>query len=226
MAHARKPRKLKGAQRLISTDQALPVPAALPSVPGNEVMNLSEAERQEILSTIGERVASAQPITDALSEKMRLWEKQYYGRWENAENDDAEHFYLTKSRERLHVVRAFLLYLASQLPQLVSFRPKVRTLSALKEDWDKAKIAEALLNHDLDDKWRFRNDILPGWVTCFLKHSIAIYKVTWNEDPQRPDLRFEVVDRALQYIDPLAHDCRDARWWYEKAFKNRAECEE
>ena len=84
-------------------------------------------------------------------------------------------------------------------------------------------MAEALVNYYLQDLWKFKDDLLPRWLKCFLKYTLAIWKVTYVENEFVPDLKIDVVDRALLYVDPTAHDIRNATWVIEKFFLNTSD---
>ncbi len=192
----------------------------------NIVSEMSEQEVEDAKSIITSRYTQAQPITDAIREKMNNWEKQYQAQWRDPEHEDQEHIYVGKTREMVQIVHAFLVQLVSQLPSLVEFQPMLsKNLQALDEEWGRAKIAEALVNFYFDDLWKFRVDILPVFIKTFLKYSLAIIRVSYVDDAERPDLKFEVVDRAFQYIDPYCHDAREAGWWIEKTFLPLTEVE-
>ena len=247
MPHARAPRSLRGsnpsvaplafrrrgkrggtrAARLTGRPSE-PRQAPVLSVEGsrNELGSLNEQARLEILQTIRQRKEQAQSTTDEISIKIDNWEKQYEGQWQDQEHDEEEHIYVGKTREMTQIVLAFMIMLLSQLPQLVSARPQVSSVDALDSEWRRAKVAEALLLYYFDDVWRFRDDVMPRWLKCFLKYSLAVMKVTWRTDKFEPDLRFDVVDRAFLYIDPWAHDLKTARWVLEVCYITRAEAQQ
>lgn len=193
---------------------------------GNRVPFMDPDQIREAQGIIEDRYAVAEPITTEIAAKMNAWEKQYLGEWQDKEHDDAEHVFLTKTREMVQIDAAFLIQLVTQLPQLVTFKPKAKTLAGLKEDWNKAKLKECWTNFYLDDVGKFRTDVLPRFLKTFLKHTVGLIEVQYHEDNYQPDLRFEVVDRALEYLDPDARDCRELKWRIRKEYMTRAKVEQ
>lgn len=192
----------------------------------NLASKMDDRQTDEVLKIIQDRYFSAQPTTDAVAEKMSDWEKQYHGVWRDPSEVADEHVFLNKTRQRVLIVHAFLMSLVTQLPKLVEFRPKVQTLAAMKEEWQRAKIAEAMTNYYMDDVWKFRTDVLPAYVKTFLKFTTGIMHVCYDDDPHRPDLQFKVVDRAFVYFDPNGHDRRTSRWIIYKDFVSKSELDE
>ena len=192
---------------------------------GNLVPRMENAELLAVTKIILDRYGAAEPTTRDVAEKMLQWERQYHGKWEDGSHDDEEHIYLGKTREMVQVVHAFFIQLIAQLPELVSMQPMVRSLQGADEEWRRASVANALTNFYFDDVWRFRTDVLPGFLKTFLKFTMGCVKICYQESDTGPDLRFDIVDRAFLYIDPTAHDLRDADWLIEKTYLSVREVE-
>lgn len=226
MPHKRKPRSSKRVMALVTTDNVVRMPKPVGRDPKNWLASMDYEERLEANKIIEQRYESAQPTTDRVAVLIDQWDKQYRGVWRDADHDEEDHIFLTKTREQVQVVRAFLIMLLSQLPHLVGFKPRASTVSELQGAWDRAKIAEVTTNFYMQDVWRLKDDLFPRWITQLLVTPMAITKVTYREDPFQPDLLCELVDRALLYIDPTAHELRKAGWVIEKDFPTVAEVEE
>ena len=192
---------------------------------GNLVPVMDMTEIGEVVRIIDDRYGAAEPTTTAIAQKMEQWEKQYHGQWQDEGHEDAEHIYLGKTREMVQIVHSFFVQLISQLPDLMTFTPMVRGLQGADEEWRRASVAQALINFYLDDVWRVRTDVLPDFLKTFLKNSQGVVKVAYVEDDTGPDLKFEVVNRALLYFDPMAKDLRDADWLIEVEYMTRREVE-
>lgn len=189
----------------------------------NEVSRMEASAVADATNIIIRRFQEAQPTTDKYTDWMTKWEKQYNGEWLDRENEDADHIYLTKTREQVHVIGAFIDQIVTQLPSLVTFRPLAQSLTAIDEEWRRAKVAEALVNFYLDEVWKVRTDLFPKWSKTFLKFSQGIWEVSYKQSAFGPDLHLDVTDRAMLYIDPFAHDLRHARWVIKKEWVQRAE---
>ena len=192
----------------------------------NDAATISQTARDEIKRIIMGRYNQAKPQTDEIAAKMLAWERQSLGQWKDPERTKDEHIYFPKSRAAMQTIRAFLLQLITQLPELVTIRPAVQSVIALEDEWKRAKLMEALLNFYMEDMWKFKTDIMPQFLNTFLKFSMGIIKTTYYENNGAPDLRFDVVDRALQYFSPNVNDVKDSPWWIEKDFVTEAELEE
>ena len=192
----------------------------------NWLPDMSIAAIEEVNNTIDRRYESAAPVTDAQSEKMERLERLYNGEWENKEHEDEERIFLAKGREALQVVSAFLYGMLLQVPKLLEFRPAPTTLIGLKEAWRSAKLSEALTNYHFDDLWKIRHTVLRDYTKVFLKFSTGIIRTDYFPSMTQPDLRFAVVDRALQFFDPYAHKIKECKWWIEKEFWERSAVED
>src|SRR3990167_8004000 len=180
----------------------------------------------EVRTIIEDRWQTARDTTDKIAVKMANWEKQYNSEFQNELNDDDgidTRIYLGKTREQVQIVSAYIQLLVSQLHPLVTFTPMVSYLAASNEEYEKAKVMEALLDYYFSDIWKIKEDLFPKWLKTFLKFSMAIWKVTYYEDDFLPDLKIEVVDRSMLYIDPIAHDIKDARWVIERYYLTKSE---
>ncbi len=191
----------------------------------NEVPNMDQMAIMEVNNLIDRRFESAEQQTNFQAQRMEELEKMYNAEWANKEHDEEEHVFLAKGREALQVVGAFMFGMVMQLPKLVEFLPAPTRLNQMQGMWRSAKLSESLVNHYFEDRWNFRNTILRDFIKTFLKFPTALIRVDYLETESDPDLRFTVVDRALQYIDPHAHTVKEAKWWIEKEFWPRAEVE-
>src|SRR3990167_3211548 len=227
MPHRHKPRRNKTERMLITTDNVVRMPRSVFS--GNDRANLvrgmSEEDKMRAVSIITSRRETAREQTDLIAAKMDKWEKQYNGEWQSPTIDD-EKIFLPKTREQVQVIYAYIMLLVSQLDPLVTMRPQVSSIWASKEEYRRAKVAEALNDYYFDDIWKIRDDVFPRWLKAFLKHTIAVWKVTYREDAFLPDLKIDVVDRSLLDIGPTARDLRDARWIIERYYLPRSEVQQ
>lgn len=230
MTHKRHPKNTsKQVLKLVTgdTEDQKATKAAEPVVgQNNKAKTLSMQHKEEIRSIILSRHDSVKDVTDNLAAKMVNWDKQYNGEWQDGTHDTEDHIYLGKTREKVQVVHSFLVNMIHQLPNLVTFKPAVSGSLVYDEEWERAKVAEALVNYYLDDMWHVRDDILPRWIKTFLKYPLAIIKVSYDETSYEPDIRFDVIDRARIYVDPNAQDLRDASWLIEKDHLTRAAIED
>src|SRR3990167_2368933 len=193
---------------------------------GNWVPTMSAQEIAEARTIFQTRFQAAKLKTDAVATKMEGWEAQYQGQWQDDVHVDEEHIFLGKTRERVQTVGSFLHGMTLQVPRLVEFMPAPQSLVGLEEMWRRAKLKEALQAYYFDDIWKVRHTVLPDYIKTFLKFTTGIVKVDYYEDASKPDLRFQVLDRALQYPDPYARRMRDAEWWIDREFWSRASVED
>ena len=224
MAHRHKPRRMKAERMLVTTENVVRAPRSVFAGDdrANLVPGMSEEEKSAVVSIVTSRHGTAREQTEKIAAKMDKWEKQYNGEWQSPEIDD-EKIFLPKTREQVQVIYAYIMLLVSQLDPLVTMRPQVSSIWASKEEYKRAKVAEALTDYHFDDLWKIRDDVFPRWLKAFLKHTMAVWKVTYREDAFLPDLKIDVVDRSLLYIDPVARDLRDARWVIERYYLPRSE---
>lgn len=192
----------------------------------NLAPRMSDEETSDVMGIIQDRYFAAKPITDDAAVKMAKWELQYQGVWQDPREEQDEHIFLAKTRQRVRIVHAFLMGLIMQMPKLLEFRPKVQTVAALKEEWQRAKLAEALVLYYMDDIWRLRVDVLPDFVKMMLKFTMGALMVSYENDPHQPDLKFNTMDRALLYFDPNTHKRRDCGWLIVKDFITRSKLDE
>jgi len=183
---------------------------------------MTDDAKSEARSIIWQRWESARDNTDEIAAKMDKWEKQYEGEFQEAQEED-ERVFLPKTKEQIQAVHAHLVGIVSQLHPMVTMMPMVSTLSASNDEYKRAKVAEALVNFHMEDLWNFKEDILPKFIKTFLKFTLGVVKISYIEDNFLPDLKIEVKDRALLFIDPYAHDIRDAKWVVEKYYISRSE---
>lgn len=192
----------------------------------NWVKRMSQTEIDNAVNLIDRRYQAADPVTVAIAEKMERLEKLYRGEFIDQSHIDEEHIFLAKGREALQVVSAFLYGMLLQIPKLLEFRPAPTSLIGLNEKWRSAKLSEALTNYYFDDLWKVRHTVLRDFIKTFLKFPSAFIRTDYEASRSQPDLRFTVVDRALQRIDVNAHRIKDAKWWVETEFWERAAVEE
>ena len=223
MAHRRKPKWLKQAQALVTTNNVVRVPkSVMPGDRDNQVQQMDENDKAEIVTVITNRFETARQTTEDIITKEMEWDKQYHGKWNDPTISD-EAIFLPKTREQFQTVYAYLMLLVSQLQPIVTMQPMVSTIYASNEEYRRAKVMEAMTDFYIDDVWKIRDDVFPRWLKSFLKNTMAVWKVTYREDKFLPDLKIDVVDRALLYIDPTARDIRSAGWVIEKYFLTRSE---
>ena len=223
MAHRRKPKWLKQAQALVTTNNVVRVPkSVMPGDRDNQVQQMDENDKAEIVTVITNRFETARQTTEDIITKEMEWDKQYHGKWNDPTISD-EAIFLPKTREQFQTVYAYLMLLVSQLQPIVTMQPMVSTIYASNEEYRRAKVMEAMTDFYIDDVWKIRDDVFPRWLKSFLKNTMAVWKVTYREDKFLPDLKIDVVDRALLYIDPTARDIRTAGWVIEKYFLTRSE---
>lgn len=228
MPHRPKPRKSKTERMLVTTENVVKVPRSV--FPGSDdranlVKGMNQEDKEKAVWLITSRRDSARDQTEAIAAKMEKWDKQYDGVWQDPEVDE-DTIFLPKTREQFQVVYAYILTLVSQLNPLVTMQPQVSSIWASTDEYRRAKVAEALFQFHVDDLWKLRDDVFPRWLKAFLKHTMAVWKVTYREDSFFPDLKIDVVDRSLLYIDPTARDLRTARWIIERYFLTRSEIEQ
>lgn len=223
MPHRPKPKWFKKAQALVTTDNVVKVPTSvMPGDRANLVPGMDDNEIAEITTIIASRHESARQTTEDFAEKEKNWDKQYNAEWQDPSISD-EAIFLPKTREQVTTVYSYIMLLVSQLNPLVTMTPMVTSIWASNEEYRRAKVKEALTDFYISDMWKLRDDVFPRWLKLFLKTSMAIWKVTYREDNFLPDLKIDVVDRALIYIDPTARDIRSAGWVIEKYFLTRSE---
>jgi hypothetical protein len=182
---------------------------------GNELSSLKDQDIKTINDVISERYSSAEIKTDEISGKMNNWEKQYKGEWQN--NSSQDDIFLRKTKEQVRVVYSHITEVINSLSPLVTYRPIVSSVEAARKELERSKIAEALVDYTLNDLLRFKEDILPQFLKSFLKYSMGVLKLSYEEDESGPDFRLENIDRGNLYIDPHAkHDIKNASWVIEK----------
>jgi hypothetical protein len=211
-------RRSKEARKLVMSED-VPVQKAK-SDRENVVSRMSGNSVIEVLTIIKERFYSAQHQTDAMAEKMARHEKMYNGEFEDANDEDV---FLPLSRENVQAMYSYLMLLISQLNPLIKTEPLVRTIAGAKDEYRKAKVAEAFLTYYFNDVWSFKDEQLPKWLKHFLKFPMAVWKLTYREDNFFPDLDLDVIDRGLIYFDPSAHDLKTSSWVIERCFISKTE---
>ena len=191
----------------------------------NIVNRMDFSARSDATKMIWDRYETARDTTDDIAVKMNHWDRLYKGEWEDnlSEAEKRERVFIPKSREHVSTISAYIMLLLSQVTPIVTVKPMVSTLWASNEEFERAKVAEALWDFYMSDVWHFRDSIFPEWLKHFLKYSQAIWKIDYLDDPFRPDLKISTIDRSLVYIDPIAKKLKDARWVIEKSYIPRSE---
>lgn len=189
----------------------------------NIVGRMDSGARLEAQGIIRERIDTAADQTNEMKSLMDKLDRQDDGLFQDDKGDDEERFFLPKSREDLDIVYAFLLDTVTQLRPLVSIWPKLSNLDQSELEWKRCKVAEALIQFYFDDVWRIIDNQFPIWLRHFLLYPSAYYKISYMETDYEPDLRLDVVDRALLYIDPMAKRIEDAQWIGERYFITKHE---
>jgi len=194
----------------------------------NVVKRMNASARDEAVKYIRDRYDTAKPQTDKMREKMSNWDKQYKGEWQDAIDGD-ERIFLPKTREEINAVKAFIISMISQLRPIVKMEPMGTSpggvWTEVEDDLKRAKLNEALFTAYFNDYWKAIDDIVPQWISHFLKYSLACYKVSYLETQSQADLKLDVVDRAFLYIDPRANKAQDSGWIIEEYYLARSEVE-
>jgi hypothetical protein len=190
----------------------------------NVVSRMTENARLEAISFINDRYETAKQQTYNMRDRMAAWDKQYKGEWqEPVEND--ERIFLPKTREEINAVKAFIISMMSNLNPIVKMEPMASDTiwTKVEEDLTRAKLNEALFNAYFKDYWRAIDDVIPLWLSHFLKYSLACYKVSYLETEHSADLRLDVVDRAFLFFDPRANKVEDSGWIFEEYYLPKSE---
>ena len=189
----------------------------------NIITRMDTGARLEAQGIIRERIDTAATQTDDMKSLMQKLDMQDDGLFSDDRGDKEERFFLPKSREDLDIIYAFLLDTVTQLRPLVSVWPKLTTLVAADMEWKKCKVVEALIQFYFDDVWRIVDNQFPQWLRHFLMYPSAYYKISYMETDYEPDLKLDVVDRAMLYIDPMVKRIEDAQWVAERYFITKHE---
>ena len=192
----------------------------------NIVPKMDDHARLEVQSLIRDRFDLASPETEDQKGKMKNWDLQYKGLFQDDEGDAEERIFLPKSREDINIVHGFIIDVISQLKPLVRIMPNVTSAHAADAEYRAAKVNEIMNEFYFHGVWGIIDNQFPRWLKHFLKYSSAIYKVSYLETEYNPDLILDVVDRALLYIDPMARAGREAQWNMERYWIPRTELQE
>ena len=184
----------------------------------NIVSRMTTGARLEAQGIMRDRFDTASPQTEDMKNLMDQLDKQDEGLFHDDMGDNEERFFLPKSREDLDIIFAFILDTVTQLRPLVVMEPKITTMMNATEDFQKAKIAELLIQFYFNDVWKIVDVQFPIWLRHFLMYPQALYKVSYFESTYDADLLLDVVDRALMYFDPAAKRVHDAQWIFERYF--------
>ena len=196
----------------------------------NIVGRMDASARSEAVSIIEDRFQTAKQQTDDMRFKMADWDKQYKGEWRDQNpgrrNKEENRIFLPKTREEINSVRAFIISMLSQLKPVVSMQPTGSTIIKPEDasrDYTRAKLNEAMFSYYFNDIWHAVDDVMPQWITHFLKYSMAILKISYFETEWAADLRLDVVDRAFLYFDPRANKVSESGWTIEEYYLPRSE---
>lgn len=190
----------------------------------NAVGRMSTNAQLEAVSFINDRYETARQQTEIMRDKMAAWDKQYKGEWEQPIEND-ERIFLPKTREEINAVKAFIISMISSLNPIVKMEPMASTTiwSEVEEDYTRAKLNEAMFNYYFNDNWRAIDDIIPLWLSHFLKYSLACFKVSYFETQDSADLRLDVVDRGFLFFDPRANRVEESGWIFEEYYLPKSE---
>ncbi|MBT4292498.1 hypothetical protein HOD41_07380, partial [bacterium] len=193
----------------------------------NIVRRMDDGARLEAMHVIRQRYDSARGQTEKMRDLMADWDLQYKSVFANDGDEvEDERIFLPKTRESVNTVRAFLISIVSKMNPIVTMQPmlqEVGTVWAAQEEWKRAKLAEAMVQFYFSDVWKVIDDVLPRWLTHFLKYSMAIFKVSYYETDYDPDLLLDVIDRAFLYIDPNVNRIEQSRWIIEEYYIPKTE---
>ena len=230
MPHRHKPRRGKTAQRLINLEQAdparqnvVPFPQEFAEGLGtNMVPQMQQGEIDDIVEEWGRRHDAAEPVTRAAAEEIERAEQQFQGLYPDQDAagtfaDDDSRIYMKKTLEHVQVVHAHLDSLTNQLNPLVRTQPKPSGLYPIRQEAQRAKLKEILINQVFRDN-KLKHGLLPRWRWNYLKHPSAYVRTLFNADPVKPDLHFDLVDRSNLFIDPYltTGNVKDAAWLRER----------
>ena len=203
----------------------------------NLVSSMSPSDIHDVEDMIQQRFDSAKETTDLITKEIERAERQFKGLFSHSDKfpEQKEHedpapddirIFMRKTMEQIQIVAAHLDGLTSQLKPLLVFQPSVSGLYPPQQEHERAKVRE-LLTNDYLEKNRFKKDILPRWRLNFLKHPSAYLRVMWESHPMEPDIKIEVVDRGMLYLDPyiMTGDIKDAAWVIERGIVTRDDVE-
>ena len=144
MPHRHKPKWMKKAQALVTTDNVVRVPSSvMPGDRANLVRDMDANEKAEITSIVLSRYESARQTTEDIAAKEDQWDKQYHAQWQDPTVSD-EAIFLPKTREQVQIVYAYIMLLVSQLKPMVTMMPMVSSIWASNEEYRRAKVMEAV----------------------------------------------------------------------------------
>ncbi len=245
MPHKPKPRRSRMDQQLITLEQEDPANVIdFPSddTPlsrkGNLVPGLNPQEKLDIEELIRRRFDSAEEKTISVSNEIVRAERQFKGlfaanskfaeqqEWEDPDEEDVRIF-MRKTMEHIQIVFSHLDGLTGQLNPLLVFQPSISGLIHPQIEYERAKVKELMVNFYLD-KNRFKKDVLPRWRWNFLKHPSAFMRVLYDADSEEPDIKIELVDRGMLYMDPSNDkgDIKECAWVIERFMMTRDEAEQ
>jgi hypothetical protein len=191
----------------------------------NMVPDMDPDEKREAIQFINDRVDTAVEQTNDMRKVMKKADKQYKGEWQSKEADADEDIYLPMTREDINSVRAYLISILAQLIPIVRMQPSgMGTIwSEIDQDIKRSKLSEAMFNYYWKDIWKAVDDIMPRFITHFLKYPMGILKLGYYETNYNPDLILEVIDRGFLYIDPRANSLKEAGWVAHEYYIPRSE---
>lgn len=189
----------------------------------NIVDRMDDEAVGEVRDVINSRFDTAKQSTLDLREKMNNWDKQYNGEFQDQEEDD-ERIFIPKSREQVDTIIAFVIGMFAQLNPIITAEPMTSTLWHAKQEYERAKLVEAMLDFHFTDLWKVKDVFLPKFMRHFLKYTMGVGRVIYREDDMKPDLLLDVVDRAFLYLDPYTKDnIKNSKWIVEEYYLPRTE---
>lgn len=191
----------------------------------NMIPKMNADQKTEALQFISDRIDTAVDQTSDMREVMAKADKQYKGEWLDAENTADEDIFLPMTREDINAVKAYLISILAQITPIVRMAPSGTgtIMSRIEEDYKRAKLNEALFMYYWGDVWKAVDDIMPRFLTHYLKYPIGVLKVGYYETDYNPDLILEVVDRGFLYIDPRANTIYESGWIGHEYYVPRSE---
>ena len=180
----------------------------------NIVPNMDFNAKREALSYISERISTAEEQTSKMRTQMANSDKQYKGEWQSDSANPEEDIFLPMTREDINSVRAYLISILAQILPIVRMQPSGSGTiwPNLEIDIERAMLAQAMFDYYWKDQWHAIDDVMPRFLTHYLKYPMAVLKVGYYETSHDPDLMLEVVDRGFLYIDPRANTLHEAGW--------------
>jgi hypothetical protein len=190
----------------------------------NIVQRMNRNAKDEAVKFISDRIETATDQTNEMRTVMSNSDKQYKGEWQSTNASKDEDIYLPMTREDINAVRAYLISILAQIIPIIRMQPSGSgTIWELEQDVKRAKLAEAMFNYYWRDQWKALDDVMPKFLTHFLKYPLGILKVGYYETEHNPDLTLENIDRGFLYIDPRSNTLHEAGWIGHEYYIPRSE---